>query len=368
MNATMPPLPQPLQIRSAMGDYKVEFWKDLTSALEPIRSGKSVFIVIDRNVERLYRPVLEQVTQQWPTMLLDADENTKTLEGVANLATWLQENGAHKKSTLVAIGGGIIQDICAFTSHIYYRGIDWIFYPSTLLSMCDSCIGAKCGINHNQFKNQVGVFHAPRQVHIVPEFLRTLERKDVRSGYGEILKLVLTEKSSDFDLLERTLESEDVLGPSLPSLIHRSLEIKKGVIEADEFESDLRRILNYGHTFGHSLETLSAYEVPHGLAVAWGIDLVNFIALKKGMISESFATRVRTLIRKHLSFEMNYVPQASTLIDGTKKDKKAERGLVNLILLCESPFGLKIVPQNYGPELSQWVEEYLKTPHAFARN
>jgi 3-dehydroquinate synthase len=238
MSTTTPQLPQPLKMLSAMGDYQVEFWKDLQGALEPLRYGKSLFIVIDRNVERLYRPVLEQITRQWPTMLLDADENTKTLDGVARLATWLQENGAHKRSTLVAIGGGIIQDICAFTSHIYYRGIDWVFYPSTLLSMCDSCIGAKSSINHGMAKNQLGAFHSPREVQIVPQFLQTLDPRDVKSGYGEILKLTLTERLDDFEHLENMLERStgDLLGPELPALIRRTLEIKKSVIEADEFE------------------------------------------------------------------------------------------------------------------------------------
>jgi 3-dehydroquinate synthase len=362
-------MPDSILIRSAMGDYQVDFWEDLSQALELIDQCASPLIVIDRNVARLYHDHLHTLEKRYPTLLVDALETTKTIDGVASLVTWLQENGANKKSTLIAIGGGIIQDLCAFTAHTYYRGIDWMFFPTTLLSMCDSCIGAKCGINHNQYKNQVGVFHAPKRIAIVPKFLDTLDIKDVASGYGEILKLMLTGKVADFELLETSIEKAhgELLGSHLPALIHRSLEIKRGVVEKDEYETDLRRILNYGHTFGHALETLSHYEVPHGLAVAWGVDLINYIGMRKGVLSEAWALRVRHFILRHLVFEMTFTPEAYSLIEGTKKDKKAEKGLVNLILLHDSPFELKVVPQAYGDELNTWVKDYLNLPHAFSR-
>lgn len=360
---------KPIPVKSLAGDYQVEFRSGINETIQSYVNHDSVFVVCDRNVASLYANSLAAVTDKHPTFYIDAQESSKTLEGISSLVTWLQMGGANRKSTLLAIGGGIVQDICAFTSHIYFRGINWIFFPTTLLAMCDSCIGAKCGINHNQFKNQIGVFHAPRRIYVLFEFLETLNVIDIKSGYGEILKLLLTGDFEDFKLLETCLADTSVglLGEHLPTLIHRSLEIKREVIEDDEFEVDRRRILNFGHTFGHSLETLSDYEVPHGLAVAWGIDLVNHIAFRKGMISSGFFERISRLIRTHFNFEMQYKPSLRDLIDGTKKDKKVESGQINLVLLNEAPLCLQIVPQRYDVELTTWVQEYLEKPHAFAR-
>jgi 3-dehydroquinate synthase len=357
----------PLTIRSSMGDYHVRFWDDLDAALEPLLEAKGLLVVLDRKVEALYRPRLVTLLSRTPFLMLDADENSKTLDGVAALASWMQERGANKKTRLVAIGGGIIQDICAFTAHVWYRGIDWIFVPTTLLSMSDSCIGAKSSINHGRAKNQLGAFHSPREVHIVPEFLRTLEDRDIKSGYGEILKLALTEKLADFDHLESALAraSGDLLGPELPALIRRSLETKKAVIEKDELETDRRRILNFGHTFGHAIESLSEYEIPHGLAVAWGVDLVNWIAHRKGLVGRPLRDRVHRFIREHLSVPITYFPKADELLRGIRKDKKAEADRVNLILLGDAPFGLKIVPQAYDKDLASWVAEYLTQDQPF---
>ena len=360
--------PQPISVVSMGGNYQVEFGSEVQGTFAQFINRNSVFVVCDKNVSRLYGNILSTLTDRHPAFFIDADEQSKTLEGVSKLVSWLQDGGAHRKSTLLAIGGGIVQDLCAFTAHIYFRGIDWIFFPTTLLAMCDSCIGAKCGINHNQFKNQIGVFHAPRKIYIAMEFLGTLDVRDLKSGFGEILKLLLTGERQDFELFERYLASNpgSLLSHDLPTLIHRALEIKREIIEDDEFEADRRRILNFGHTFGHSLETLSAYEVPHGLAVAWGIDLANHIAFRRGLMSSDLAERVRRLIRVHLAFEMKYAPNVRDLIEGTKKDKKVESGRVNLILLSESPFALRVVPQTYDNELNSWVQEYLEKPYAFA--
>lgn len=356
-----------LLIRSAMGDYRVDFWRSLELAIASLTDPKGCFLIMDRKVEALYRTRLASLANRYPTFLLDADENTKTLDGVAKLSTWLQENGANKRSRLIAVGGGIIQDICAFTAHVFYRGIPWVFFPTTLLSMCDSCIGAKSSINHAKAKNQLGAFHSPIQVHIVPDFLTTLDERDLKSGYGEILKLMLTESLTDFERFENQLsETQTLLASWLPSLIRRSLEIKKAIIEVDELERDLRRILNFGHTFGHAIETLSNYEVPHGLAVAWGIDLVNYIAVRRNLLDAATAARVRALIRRHLSISTQYKLHAERLIAGIRSDKKAETDHVNLILLHAQPFGLKVVKQAYDPELKSWLEEYVRDCRLFS--
>lgn len=366
----MATLPQPIAVHSGLGDYSATFYPSVRESVEAFGDRTGVYVLIDRNVWERFRPVIQPAITNRPMMLIDATEEVKTLEGVAAVASWLQQNKATKQAHLLAIGGGIIQDIAAFTSHCYYRGIRWSYLPSTLLAMSDSCIGAKCGINHNGFKNHLGVFQAPERVHIATEFLDGVDDIHVKSGYGEILKLLLTGSQEDFAFLENALAApgSSLRNDQLAELIRRSLVNKRTIIEQDEFETDLRRILNYGHTFGHALESLSTYEVPHGLAVAWGIDLVNHIAVRKGILSAGFAARIRRFIKTHLSFEMHYAPEADALVEATKSDKKVDAAGANLILLQESPHGLRVVSQPYDEALRLWVQEYLDQPHAFARN
>jgi 3-dehydroquinate synthase len=263
-----------------------------------------------------------------------------------------------RQSTVVAIGGGIIQDIATFTAHIFYRGIKWIHVPTTLLAMSDSCIGAKCGINFGAFKNQLGVFHSPTRVLICHKFLDTLFDKDIRSGYGEILKLLLTGSPELFANLQKRLDESGFRNPELPALIYQCLNVKKGVIEADEYETDLRRILNYGHTFGHALEAVTEYEVPHGLAVAWGIDLANFISLRCDLLKEADFRSIHDFVARHFSFRVSRLVSAAELIQGARRDKKVSAGKLNLILL-DRPGSLQIVPSAFDATLEANVAEYL---------
>jgi 3-dehydroquinate synthase len=363
-------LPKTINVHSGLGDYSATFFPSIRESVEAFGGQSSLYVLIDRNVWQQFGPSIQPAVENRPLMLINATEEAKTLEGVSAVATWLQQNKATKQSHLLAIGGGIVQDIAAFTSHCYYRGIRWSYLPTTLLAMSDSCIGAKCGINHNGFKNHLGVFQAPQRVHIATEFLEGVDDVHVKSGYGEILKLLITGSQEDFAFLEAALAppGSSLRSSHLPEFIRRSLANKRTIIEQDEFETDLRRILNYGHTFGHALENLSGYEVPHGLAVAWGIDVVNHIAVRKGLLSPGYAARIRAFIKTHLAFEMQYVPKADVLVEATKSDKKVDAAGVNLVLLHESPFGLRVVSQPYDANLRLWVQEYFDQPHAFARN
>lgn len=360
-----PELP-PLTIRSGQGDYQVFFEQELDKAVARIKDVRNGVVLVDRRIAELYREPLAPLLQAMPALLMDATEESKTLAGVSRVATWLQENKCTKQTTLIAVGGGIMQDLATFTSHVYYRGIKWVFLPTTLLSMSDSCIGAKCGINLNAFKNQLSVFQSPSKVVIFPGFLRTLSDTDVSSGYGEILKLMLTGSKEDFDDLRRVVSAEGLRTPQLARLILRSLEIKKQVIEADEYESDLRRILNYGHTFGHSLEALCGYEVPHGLGVAWGLDLVNFIAARRGFLAQAEFEDAHRFILEHLPFKRSRPVSAADLIDGTRRDKKVQDGQLTLILM-ERPGRLKIVKTPFDDQLTSEVGEYLAKHDAFHR-
>lgn len=358
-------MPPPLIIRSGQGDYRVDFVARLDDLLPRLLDIPRPLVLADRTIARVYGQALAPLFERYPVLLLDATEDEKTLAGITKVVNWLQQGNATRQSVLLTVGGGIIQDIATFASHAYYRGISWMFVPTTLLSQCDSCIGAKCGINLNAFKNQLGVFHAPAQVVICAQFLDTLADQDVASGYGEILKLLYTGSRADFDTLKHAVERGGLRNPDLLALIRASLEFKKRVIEEDEYEKDLRRILNYGHTFGHALEALTAHEVPHGLAVAWGIDLVNYLATRRGLLAETDYQEVHAFIQRHLPWRLKQSVAAAALIQGSRRDKKVADGQVSLIL-AERPGSLKIVKTPFDRRLEEEVADYLAHHNVFA--
>ncbi len=351
-----------LHIKSGQGDYNVDFIDELDNLVQLIQEIPSKVLFIDRNVANLYASPLAQLLNRMPTLLIDATEEEKTLTGVTRTLNFLQEANCVKQSIVVAIGGGIIQDIATFAAHLYYRGVKWVYVPTTLLGMTDSCIGAKCGINFNAFKNQLGVFHSPSRVLIHTKFLDTLSDTDVRSGYGEILKLFLTGSRELFEGLRDSVERFGFRNTELPNLIYQSLSVKKQIIEIDEYEIDLRRILNYGHTFGHSLEAATQHEIPHGLAVAWGVDLANFISYRCGMLSEIDFRSIHDFIARHFSYRVSRKISATELIQGARHDKKVADGKINLILL-ERAGALKIVPTGFDESLETILTDYLNSNH-----
>ncbi len=356
---------QSFTVKSGQGDYPVEFHADLATLIARMAWTAKAVVVVDRIVANLYGPVLTPLTERFPTLRIDASEEEKTLTGAGRVRAWLQEQNATKQTTLVAIGGGITQDICAFSAHIYYRGLRWVYVPTTLLAMSDSCIGAKCCINHGSFKNQLGTFHSPAQVHICTSFLDTLREDAIASGYGEILKLMVTGSREHFARLETSVRRGGLRNAELARHIHDSLAVKKSVIEVDEYETGLRRILNYGHTFGHALEGLTDHEVPHGLAVAWGMDLVNFLARRRGLLGEGDFQAIHEFIRAFLPFRLSRPLSAADLIRYARRDKKVADGQVNLIL-AKGPGSLHVVKTPFDAHLEEQITEYVASHDVWA--
>jgi 3-dehydroquinate synthase len=359
---------KPLHIKSGQGIYNVEFIRTIESVDERFFLNNDCRIIIDRRVYNLYSEALSPLLQRFPAYIIDATEREKTIDGVTRVWDFLQSTNSIKSTEIIAIGGGIIQDLVQFASHNYYRGIRWHHLPTTLLSQADSCIGAKCGINHGAYKNQLGAFHSPTSVLISSEFLQTLDITDIQSGYGEILKLYLTGSDpEDFADLENKFYDSEMSQLVDENIIRRSLEIKQEIIEQDEYELDLRRVLNYGHTFGHALETITRNLVPHGIAVAWGIDLVNYIALCRCKITPDHFHRIHKFILTHFKTNIFCSISAETLIAATRRDKKVEGNLVNLIL----PTGigtLCIEPVEFDAKLVKNVCDYLDRHNALFSN
>jgi len=347
-----------LTIHSGQGDYQVDFPVDLTQLLVQLESFSNAVVLVDENVARIYSEQLAPLLSRLPWLSVPATEEEKTLAGTQRALEFFQRNNATKQTIVIAIGGGIIQDIATLSSHIYYRGLRWVYIPTTLLGMCDSCIGAKASINFGAFKNQLGAFHSPHRVLVCLPFLDTLSDTEIISGYGEITKLLLIGSPAQFAFLTKSMDEGGLRNPNLSRFIYESLNVKKPIIEKDEYERDLRRILNYGHTFGHALEAITNHGIPHGKAVAWGVDLANYIAVERGLLDRAEYDSIHVFIQKYFAHCLNRPVSATELIDASKRDKKVADGKVNLILL-RTAGELKIVPTAYDAQLHQEVERHL---------
>lgn len=322
----------PIEISSQDGTYAVSFEDSAEALGRLLGMGQSPYFVVDRTVAERHPDLLRDISIT-QILQVDASSWTKSLEGVTSLSRWLIESGADKGALVVGIGGGVIQDLVSFTAHVYKRGITWGFFPTTLLSQADSCIGAKSGINVLPFKNQLGAFHAPAFVNIDSALLMTLPHQELVSGLGEILKLSLISNHSFFDHFEKVTSSGKVKNELLADLIRRSLIAKKAIIEEDEREEGPRKILNYGHSFGHAYEALLGHSVPHGVAVAWGIELINFIGMQEGITSPEISRRVSEVAMRLFPRPPLLEAACEELINHLKLDKKVYGGLIDFVFM-----------------------------------
>lgn len=275
-----------LLVRSKLREYSVEFVESFKIPLkEHVDSGS--FVVCDTNIFRIYEADITPLVPRERLILVESNERNKTLDSCKQLIELLVEKGVRRNNTLVAVGGGVIEDLTAFTASIISRGIEWVFIPTTVLAQSDSCIGSKTSINLSDKKNLVGTFYPPAAVYIDERFLTSLPIDDIKSGIGEIMHYYLYANSPMLHNL--TDEYRELIeNPTLlRKHIKESLTIKRQVIEVDEFDQGERQKFNYGHTFGHALESLTGYEINHGQAVTVGMGLANYISLCAGILEES---------------------------------------------------------------------------------
>lgn len=293
------------EVKSMPESYKVEFKDNLKSLNHYFEkkfiNADSRYVVWDSNLYDLYNKTLKSL--KYKHYSLKALESNKNSIAVFKIIDILQSINFTKKEVIVSVGGGITQDVTAFTRSIYKRGLNWTFVPTTLLSMADSCIGAKTALNHKGVKNQLALFSAPKEVLICSEFLNTLSPKDILSGYGEILKLVIIGGNYAIDEFYKISNSKLSNIEKITKLIKLSLQIKKVIIEKDEFEFDIRRSLNYGHTIGHAIEPVLKYKIPHGIAVSIGMIIENNIAVELGFLERKIAEYYNELIEKYIPNE-----------------------------------------------------------------
>lgn len=255
-----------IEICSSLSNYCVAF-NGLTN-LADWQPQADALIVDDFFVGRLNLPT------DIPLIHVKATEDAKSLPAMTDFFVAMKQAGLGRSSRLLAVGGGVIQDIATFVASLYMRGIYWSYVPTTFLGMADSCLGGKSSINVGEFKNLIGNFHPPRHIEILPVFARTLPRVEIAGGAAEAAKIAFCRGHGTFATyleLAAPVLADSWSEGDLAQLLHATLLVKQWFIERDEFDRAERRLLNFGHTWGHALESATDFAIPHGLAVALGM-------------------------------------------------------------------------------------------------
>lgn len=290
----------------------------LAQAGQQLNLNRRVLVVTDTGVPAAYATTVAAQCRESVICTVETGEQSKSLEVFGHLLQTMLEHGFSRKDCVVAVGGGVVGDLAGFAASAYMRGIDFYNVPTTLLSQIDSSIGGKTAINFGGVKNIVGAFHQPKKVLIDPELLKTLPRRQIANGLAEAVKMSLT---SDRELFE-LFETQDIEA-NLEEIIVRSLLIKKDVVEQDEKEAGLRKILNFGHTIGHGIE--SCEDLYHGECVALGMI---------PMCGEALRPRVVEVLKKcGLYRELNYNWEAIT--EAAFHDKKADGDTVTVTMVAQ---------------------------------
>ncbi|MCM1339359.1 MAG: 3-dehydroquinate synthase [Muribaculaceae bacterium] len=299
---------------------------------------KNYIVVISRKVHKLYSKFLD--FPKTKTLILPDGENEKNYKNYLKIINFSLDNNLKREDAIIAIGGGVIGDLAGFVASTYMRGINFIQVPTTLLAATDSSVGGKTAINSPKGKNLIGSFYQPKAVFINVNFLKTLDEKQFKSGLGEVLKYGLIEKSCtperETNLINFLNEhSEKILTKdtlTLKNLIKLCIELKIAVVQADEHENGLRRILNYGHTYGHVVENLTKYKkYTHGQCVVEGIVFALKLAQKLNLIDKEYYFLCEDLIKKY-----EYKPLAKfdtkKILKVISNDKKATDSYIKFIL------------------------------------
>ena len=302
-------------IKSSIRHYEVTF-----ESIKDITIIDGDYLIIDSTFKDLFDFKHNRI-------YVDADETKKEYTAIAEIISDIIRSGFRKNNRIIAIGGGVVQDISGFIASILYRGVDWVFYPTTLLAQGDSCIGGKTSINMGKYKNQLGNFNPPNKIIIDTNFLTTLPEEQLKSGIGEMAHYFFIDGRESFEFFKAQVDN-----PDYELLIRKSLEIKKAMIEIDEFDKGPRIVFNYGHSFGHAIESITNYEVPHGIAVSIGMDMANYVSMLLGYINLDQKEEMREVLSKIYDKDIIKGLDIDGLMNSLKTDKKNLGPNLGLIL------------------------------------
>ncbi|MBM3163880.1 MAG: 3-dehydroquinate synthase [Bacteroidetes bacterium] len=299
--------------------------------------GRNIVIMVDENT---HNACLEGLFADFPTLknkaiiLLPSGEENKNIEVVFQVWSALLERKIQRKDLIINVGGGMVTDLGGFVAATYKRGIDFIHIPTSLLAMVDAALGGKTGIDLNGVKNAVGTFTSPKAIFIDPVFLETLPAHEIFNGLAEMMKHALILDVGYWNKLKR-IRNEEAL--TTVENILRSIQLKKEVVESDSKESNRRKLLNFGHTFGHGIESyfIAKKPIAHGHAVALGMIAESFVAFKRKVLSQKAYVEIEQVLID--IFPMPPIPENAfqEILSHMKQDKKNTGNHVNFVLLKE---------------------------------
>ena len=311
--------------------------------------GHKIAIITDSNVEEIYgNKILQKLDKKDRVFILcfKAGEKSKNRKTKEELEDRLFELGFGRDTLIIALGGGVTGDLAGFIAATYMRGVPFIQIPTTLLSQVDSSIGGKVGIDHPSGKNLIGAFYPPNKVYIDLDFLDTLPNKEIVNGIAEIVKSAIIKDGKFFTYLESNIDRVVKLEKEfIDNAIISSLKIKADIVQKDEKESGLRKILNFGHTIGHSIEILSDFEISHGRAVGIGMAIETLISEKIGILKSEERNRIFQLLKKSKLLDISFKALSDEIIKKTILDKKTRKGVVEYSLIKgigNAVYGIKV--------------------------
>lgn len=321
-------------------DIRIENdYKALGSVLRELgTSGHRVCIVSDTTISAHYMNEVVEIVKDYSSLVetftLHPGEEYKNLNSVQSLYKYLIESKFDRKDFLIALGGGVVGDLTGYVAATYLRGISFIQLPTTLLSMVDSSIGGKTGVDFDAYKNMVGAFKQPKAVYINTSTLKTLTPRLYHSGFGEITKYgYIQDQPFDAWLRENVEALMNMEPEALEYMIYKSCDNKRIVVEEDPTEKGIRATLNFGHTLGHAIEKLMNFQLLHGECVSIGMVAAAYMSYKRNMISkDDLDTITETLKKFELPVSVNGL-NADMVVETTKNDKKMDAGKIKFILL-----------------------------------
>lgn len=315
------------------GGYDVLIERGLIDRIGKLALGVippcTALIVSDDRVDALYSErllrSLESVGYKYVKYVFPNGESSKNAATYIDILEFAAKSGLCRSDVIFALGGGVVGDLAGFTAATYLRGIRYVQVPTTLLAAVDSSVGGKCGIDLTSGKNMAGAFHRPSLVVCDPDTLDSLDRSTFSDGCAEVIKYGAISDERIFDMMS------DPLSIDIESVIMRSVEIKRDVVASDEKESGPRKILNFGHTFGHAVEKCSGYTITHGSAVAIGMAIMTRGCAALGICDAQYAKRIEEVLLKYdLPIKIDY--GEDELFDALRFDKKRSRDKITLVL------------------------------------
>lgn len=321
-----------------MENHRTEITNDITQSIRNFLDGKKyskIAVICDENTEAHCLPIVLDTLPEHYLLRIDSGEENKHLGTCEQLWMALTEAGFDRKGLIINLGGGVIGDMGGFVASTYKRGMDFLNIPTTLLSQVDASVGGKLGVDFHGFKNHIGLFAEPQNVLIDTCFYATLPERELRSGFAEVIKHGLIYDQSYWE----KVKTINLKNANWSELVTRSIEIKKEVVKADPFESGLRKILNFGHTLGHAVESYfldkGELRLLHGEAIAVGMICEAYLSQKfTGLSSERLDEIVAYLIKVYKPVKIDR-SLFDEIIGLTLQDKKNEGGIVQFSLLSE---------------------------------